>query len=205
VSPQLWLLRHAESEWNAAGRWQGRADPPLSAHGREQAARAALRVAEALAGQKIGALYCSTLERARVTAGVVGARLGLEPRPVPGLEELDVGRWSGLSTDEIRRREPELLAAFETGDPDVRPGGGETRREMRARVLGAVAGLARRDGASTSASSARSCPARSPGTWSSPRRRSRRSTSRRRSTGRADGPRHSDGPLATAPRSAALS
>ena len=38
----VWLIRHAESEWNAAGRWQGLADPPLSARGRGQAAAAVL-------------------------------------------------------------------------------------------------------------------------------------------------------------------
>jgi len=142
MSARLWLLRHAESEWNASGRWQGRADPPLSERGQRQAKRAAELVARALADRRVGHLYSSPLARALATARVVGERLGLEPVAVAGLEELDVGRWSGLSTSEIRLREPERLAAFETPDPDVRPGGGESRRELRERVLRTLRTLA---------------------------------------------------------------
>lgn len=135
MSPGLFLLRHAESEWNAAGRWQGRADPPLSLRGEQQAALAAERLAVALAGKRVERLFCSPLARALATAQVVGAKLRLVPLTVPGLEELDVGRWSGMSTAEIARREPDRLRAFESGDVDVRPGGGESRRELRERVV----------------------------------------------------------------------
>ena len=46
-----------------------------------------------------------------------------------------------FDSEEIRTAEPDLLAAFESGDPDVRPGGGETRRELRTRVVAALIGL----------------------------------------------------------------
>lgn len=145
MSSRLWLLRHAESEWNATGRWQGRADPPLSARGEQQAALAAVEVARALAGERIERLYCSTLERAAATARAVGEKLALEPIAVAGLEELDVGRWSGFSTADIRKLEPERLAAFESGDLDARPGGGESRRELRERVARTLSSLAPKD------------------------------------------------------------
>jgi broad specificity phosphatase PhoE len=135
----LWLLRHAESEWNAAGRWQGRADPSLSRRGEAQARDIAEQLAASLSGERIVRLYCSIQRRAVQTARAVGARLGLEPVEVADLQELDVGRWTGLSTEEIRAREPDLLEAFEAGDLDVAPGGGETRRQLRSRVARAAA------------------------------------------------------------------
>jgi broad specificity phosphatase PhoE len=140
---RIWLLRHGESEWNAAGRWQGHGDPPLSERGREQAKR----TAEAIAGRVRAAgrpveLFSSDLLRAAETADWVAAALDVTPTRFPALRELHVGRWSGLTRAEIEERDAELLAAFDTEDPDVRPGGGETRREIRARVRDAVERLA---------------------------------------------------------------
>lgn len=86
-------------------------------------------------------LYCSDLRRAVDTARAVGRVLGLEPLLVPSLRELDVGSWTGLSTEQIQQIDPERLRAFEAGEPDVRPGGGESRREIRTRVRSAVADL----------------------------------------------------------------
>lgn len=133
--PVIVYARHAESTWNAAGRWQGQADPPLSARGRAQA--------EALAGRLggrggIGLLATSPLARARQTAEILGARLGLEPRPVDALKELDAGVWSGLTRAEVERRFPEELARFLSGDPEVCAGGGESRSALAARVAGAL-------------------------------------------------------------------
>jgi probable phosphoglycerate mutase len=134
----LWFARHGESTWNAAGRWQGQADPPLSELGRAQAAR----LAERLAGAGVALLAASDLARARETAEIVGARLGLSPRLDPALREHDVGAWSGLTHAEIERRWPEDLARFLAGDLALRPGGGESRLALRARVRSAVARLA---------------------------------------------------------------
>jgi broad specificity phosphatase PhoE len=59
------------------------------------------------------------------------------------LRELDVGKWAGLTRDEILRRDPETLARFEAGDPDVCAGGGESRRAIRLRVASCVRQLIR--------------------------------------------------------------
>ncbi|MEE9609299.1 MAG: histidine phosphatase family protein [Myxococcota bacterium] len=132
------LIRHAESTWNAAGRWQGQADPPLSAHGRRQAAA----LAGELAGEGIERLIASDLERAAQTASILGEALGLAAQLDPRLRELDVGRWTGLTRSEIERLDPDLLARFEAGEADARPGGGESRREIRGRVRAALPSLA---------------------------------------------------------------
>jgi probable phosphoglycerate mutase len=122
---------------NAAGLWQGQANPPLSEEGREQAQA----LGERLEKESLSVLVASDLRRARETAEIAGRRLGIATRLEPGLRELDVGDWSGLARDEIARRWPEDFDRFRSGDLDVRAGGGETRRELRERVVAALRSL----------------------------------------------------------------
>ena len=105
------LARHGESDWNAAGRWQGHADRPLTDLGRRQAAE----LAERLADVRLDAVYSSDLRRARETAEPVAERQGLEVRALPALREVDVGGWSGLSRPEVARRFPEAFARWRGG------------------------------------------------------------------------------------------
>jgi broad specificity phosphatase PhoE len=134
------LIRHGQTPWNAAGRWQGHSDPSLSALGREQAAR----LAGELAGEPIEAIIASDLRRALETATILGEAIGLRPECDARLRELDVGRWSGETREQIRLREPEALDYFDTGAADARAAEGETRRELAARVHAAVADIAAR-------------------------------------------------------------
>lgn len=126
---RLVLARHAESTWNATGRWQGQSDVPLSPRGRLQA--------RALAGRFFGASFhrriCSDLSRAAETA----AATGLETTPDPRLREIDVGAWAGLSRADVAERFPEQVAGLRRGEP-VRIGGGESMDEFEARVDGVV-------------------------------------------------------------------
>ena len=62
---RLLLVRHGQSTWNALGRWQGQADPPLTDIGRRQAAEASAAIGA------VDAIFSSTLERARVTAEII--------------------------------------------------------------------------------------------------------------------------------------
>jgi len=130
----LLLVRHAESSWNAAGRWQGHADPPLSERGVAQANA----LARDLAGEPIDRIVSSDLRRAAETAAILGRARGLEPLLEPRLRELDLGAWEGLTRDEIASTAQADLRRFDAGDPDVRPGGGETLREIERRVRFAV-------------------------------------------------------------------
>ena len=77
------VLRHGQSVWNASGRWQGQGDPPLSERGREQA----LSVAGELVAEAPTRLVASDLVRARETAEILGAELGLEVELEPGFRE----------------------------------------------------------------------------------------------------------------------
>jgi broad specificity phosphatase PhoE len=103
----LLCIRHAQSTMNAAGLWQGQADPPLSREGRDQARALALR----LVGESLSLLVASDLARASETAEIAAHHLGITTRLEPGLRELDVGDWSGLSHQEIAVPEAERPAA----------------------------------------------------------------------------------------------
>ena len=131
---EFWLVRHAQTDWNHAGRWQGHADVPLSAHGRQQAEGLAQQWAEDPETQGLGPLFSSDLGRCLETAAALGAVLGLVPKVDPRLRELDVGDWSGRVRAEIQQTDPALLARFESEDPEARPPGGETRGEIRERA-----------------------------------------------------------------------
>ena len=124
----LILARHGETDWNRDGRFQGHADPPLNDRGREQA-RA---LADAVAGERIEAVYASDLRRAHETAQIVAARKGLEVVVDPDLRERDVGEWSGLTYAEIEARWPGA----------ERWQVGETPEAMAERVVAAVRRIA---------------------------------------------------------------
>lgn len=99
------LVRHGESAWNAEGRWQGQADPPLTDLGLRQAALAAHAVGS------VEAVVASDLQRASVTADVMAEALGVGPVVVdPGWRERSVGEWSGLTRQEIHQRWPGCLS-----------------------------------------------------------------------------------------------
>ena len=142
---RLLCIRHAQSTWNALGRWQGQADPPLSEAGRLEAHA----LAERLRGEAapFRGLVTSDLARAHATAAVLGEALGLEPEPWAALREIEIGCWSGRVSEEIERAWPEDWARFRAGDPELRLGGGESRRALRVRVADAVRALERRFGA----------------------------------------------------------
>jgi broad specificity phosphatase PhoE len=137
-STRFLIVRHAESEWNATGRWQGHGDPPLSQRGRGQAAL----LAEQLRDEKVDVLICSDLGRARETAQYLARAWNLNAEPDARFRELDIGDWTGLTREEILERAGERLLRFDAEEPDVRPGGGESRREIRERVRGALAQVA---------------------------------------------------------------
>jgi broad specificity phosphatase PhoE len=127
----VFLIRHGETEWNAAGRWQGHADVPLSATGREQAARLARRLAQE--GICFDALYSSDLSRARETAEALGGALGLRPVSSPALREIDLGAWSGKTRAEIAAVFPDQWRMLQR-DEDFARGGGETFHALQKRA-----------------------------------------------------------------------
>ena len=124
---RLLLVRHGESTWNADGRWQGQADPPLSELGKRQAVAAA----PAVAALGVDVVVSSSLERARRTAELL-APGGIDVTVESDLRERNAGEWTGLTRVEIEERFPGSLAARRS------PPGFEDDDALLARVLPAL-------------------------------------------------------------------
>ena len=132
----VYLARHGQSDWNAAGRWQGHADRPLTALGLRQAAD----LAKELVRVPLDAVYSSDLRRARETAEAVAAPRGLQVSTVAALREVDVGSWSGLTRAEAMERFPVEFRRWTEGEHGWEDG--ETYERMAERVVGAVRRIA---------------------------------------------------------------
>jgi len=132
LTVQLYLVRHAESTWNAEGRVQGQADPPLNERGLAQAAR----LAERFRGEPIDALYSSPLQRARQTAERIAEALALVSRMDDRLKEHDVGLFTGLVWREIVEQFPEFSRTWMERAMDMP--GGEKQAAFRARAAGVM-------------------------------------------------------------------
>lgn len=131
---RLILVRHGETEWNATLRYQGHANIPLNEQGRAQARKAAAR----LARYSAAAIYTSDIVRAAETAEIIGAMLGLAPKPMRDLREIDVGQWEGLTPEELYRRFPEHMEAFDRDPARTVRLGGESYAQLQERALAAL-------------------------------------------------------------------
>ena len=128
---RLLLARHGQTLWNAAGRYQGQSDPPLSPEGEAEAAA----LAETLRDERLGAVLASPLRRAAATAAILARALGLPPPLTdPRLIELGYGAWEGLTQAEVKARWPALLRCWKRAPETVRFPDGEDLATVRARL-----------------------------------------------------------------------
>lgn len=135
---RLVVARHGEAGGNRDMRYLGSTDAPLTEFGLAQAEQ----LGQALASFGLDAIYTSPLVRALATAEAIARATGLTPLIEPALRESAYGAWEGLTHAEVRERDPALLRAWET-DPDIAPpGGGESLRATRDRVVAWVRMLA---------------------------------------------------------------
>lgn len=134
---RLILIRHGESEWNADGILQGQADPPLSERGREQA-RALVGWAR---GLKPDGVVTSDLGRARETASILGWP---DAKPDARWREVDIGKWAGRPSAEVRAQEGDAFMAWRRGE--YVPEGGESYDAMGERAAQAARALLERSG-----------------------------------------------------------
>jgi probable phosphoglycerate mutase len=120
-SQEVWLVRHAETEWSRSGRHTGRTDVPLTDAGRERARELGARLRD----RSFSLVLTSPLARARDTADLAG--LGARSQVREDLLEWDYGEYEGITTREIRETRPEWYL-WTDGVP-----GGETAEEVGAR------------------------------------------------------------------------
>lgn len=131
---EVWLIRHAETDWAKAGKHTGRTDVPLNDEGREHAASLPARLAEL----SPSLVLTSPLSRAKETAAIAG--FGDAAIEDPDLLEYDYGDYEGLTTAEIRESRPDWFL-WRDGVP-----AGEMPDDVGARVDRVIARALAADG-----------------------------------------------------------
>ena len=134
----IYLLRHGEVVGAETRRFIGQLDVPLSSRGERQCRAQAARLRDA----KLAAVFCSDLARARHSAQIIAAPHALSPIVVPALREMAMGRWDGLTADEIRSREPRAFAEWMSRVGEFPFPEGESVPDLAARAVPAFEAIA---------------------------------------------------------------
>lgn len=137
---QVFLIRPGATAYDEQNRIQGVLDLPLSDRGRAEVAA----LAEQLADADLVALYCGPGESVYRTAEVVGRSIGLRPKRLDDLRNLDQGLWQGLQIEEIRRRNPKLFRQWLDEPMTICPPLGETVEDALERIREILRPLIRR-------------------------------------------------------------
>ena len=128
------LVRHGQTDWNAAGRAQGQLPAPLNATGHAQAQAIAAR----LRPERFTAVYASDLRRVTQTAAPIMRGRNVPLTTLPALREKSLGVWEGLTFAEIKAKYADQYAALFSGDDSWAPPGGESDRQLFERVAAGV-------------------------------------------------------------------
>jgi probable phosphoglycerate mutase len=135
----LTFIRHGETDWNRALRFQGHSDVPLNAAGLAQAAALGRRLAQEAAPD---AVFSSDLQRARQTAEPALSHWRVPAALDAGLREQAFGVIEGLTAEAIHREHPALWQRWTQHEAGFAPPGGESTAQFSQRVLQAVERLA---------------------------------------------------------------
>jgi broad specificity phosphatase PhoE len=139
--PTIYYIRHGETDWNVAGRLQGRHDVPLNARGRAQADHCGDILRELFT--RIGRnpadfeYVSSPLGRACETMELMRPPLGLPPdgyRVELQLAEISFGDWEGFTIAQLHTRDPQRIAAREHDKWHFVPPGGESYETVSGRM-----------------------------------------------------------------------
>ena len=125
------LIRHGQTDWNLARRWQGHADIPLNETGLAQAHL----LAERLPSWPVKAIYSSDLQRAAQTAAIIGHALTLEPIYEFSWRERNGGNFQGLTIEQLQADHPQELKLLR--EDGAAPPNGESRLALAKRVTAA--------------------------------------------------------------------
>jgi broad specificity phosphatase PhoE len=128
---RVYLMRHGEVANGGERRYNGHIDVDITPLGVEQMHR----LAERLSGKPVAAVYSSDLIRSVKGAEIIARRIGLSFTPLRSLRERSVGKWEGLTAEEIMERFPGEYTAWRADLLNYRPPGGECLLDVRDRIL----------------------------------------------------------------------
>ena len=131
MATRVYLMRHGEVLNGGEKRYNGHIDIDITENGREQMRR----LAGMLAGKNIAAVYSSDLIRSAEGAENISRSLNLTYTPLRDLRERSVGKWEGLTAEEIKERFPEEYTTWRADLLNYRPPDGECLLDVRERIL----------------------------------------------------------------------
>jgi broad specificity phosphatase PhoE len=129
--PEIILIRHGETAWNASETFRGRADIDLNETGLKQAEL----VGQYLSAEKIDKIYASPLKRALQTAEGVARFQQTRVEPCESLIDFSYGEWEGRPLEEVKARWEELYRDWMDTPEQVRMPGGESLNDVKERVM----------------------------------------------------------------------
>ncbi|AGB41628.1 alpha-ribazole phosphatase [Halobacteroides halobius DSM 5150] len=134
MGTEIVLVRHGETDWNQAGRFQGSEDIPLNDKGKSQAKKLAQR----LKNKQFDAIYASDLSRAFKTAEIIADNHNLVIKERKALQEINFGEWEGLTFADLQA---EYQSEFEAWEQDPVTNGapsGENLAKFQTRVVASL-------------------------------------------------------------------
>ena len=130
---KLIFIRHGQTDWNVLGKIQGSNDIELNDNGLKQAVELGIRVKEA--GYRIHKIYSSKQKRAYRTAQILSEAVKVDCIPVDGLEEINFGKWEGLTWDEVTSKHKDYYSIWKQDRRYINAPEGESYQELLDRVL----------------------------------------------------------------------
>ncbi|GAB6100512.1 alpha-ribazole phosphatase [Halanaerocella petrolearia] len=131
MGTEVILVRHGETSWNQAGKFQGSKDIPLNDKGITQARK----LAERLERTEIDAIYASDLSRASKTAEIIAQDHNLSVEERSALQEIDFGQWEGLTFNDLERDYQTEFEAWEQDPVNNGAPSGENLGEFETRLV----------------------------------------------------------------------
>lgn len=128
---RIFLVRHGETDWNVARRYQGQTDIPLNDKGKMQAQK----VAKRLSGEKLAAIYASDLQRAFYTAEAIATHHKLSVVPMKAFREISFGEWEGSSFSSLDTGAREQIDKIFTDPANIEVPGGENFQQVQERAI----------------------------------------------------------------------
>ncbi len=140
-NPTVYYIRHGQTEWNAAGRFQGNQDIPLNDIGKAQAIRSGELLADILREDSHDPLktpfVSSPLGRARNTMELLRGALGVPPQDYSlddRLREIGYGHWEGSTLAQMEVSHPDIFAERQIDKWGVPPPSGESYASVTIRM-----------------------------------------------------------------------
>jgi alpha-ribazole phosphatase len=133
---KLFLIRHGQTDWNLKGKIQGSCDIELNHTGIKQAKELSNKILEE--GNKFSKIYSSLQRRAVKTAEILSQATNLDYRSIEGLEEMNLGKWEGLSWTEVKEKYPVEYEQWYINRRYTKPPRGESYQDLLERVLAVI-------------------------------------------------------------------